>query len=332
MLAGSCRAPLADGVGPPGARAAMPPQARTVFAPRWIAGGAALIVAAGSPLFGPSRALAAESGEASSGKAVTVTKTKRACFADTLQVTGVLAPRNEILVRPDRDGLQISQVLVNGGDSVTSGQVMARLVQPDSQQGSATTAVEAPAAGVVSSVSAVIGAMAATAGEPLFRIAKQGEMELLAETPVNTLSRLAVNQTAKVDIIGVGELTGKVRHFSTAINPTTQLGQVRVLVGSDKRLRIGAFGRATIEVAQRCGPAIPLSAVLYSQGGAVVQVVRNNRIETRLVSVGLLSARQAEIRQGLSEGDVVVARAGAFVRDGDPVRPVNEDESSDKKK
>jgi hypothetical protein len=29
-----------------------------------------------------------------------------------------------------------------------------------------------------------------------------------------------------------------------------------------------------------------------------------------------------EVTEGLSEGDVVVARAGSFLRDGDPVRPV----------
>ena len=53
-----------------------------------------------------------------------------------------------------------------------------------------------------------------------------------------------------------------------------------------------------------------------------MQTVRDGRIETRRVSVGLLAAGQAEIREGLSEGDMVVARAGAFVRDGDRVRPV----------
>jgi HlyD family secretion protein len=31
---------------------------------------------------------------------------------------------------------------------------------------------------------------------------------------------------------------------------------------------------------------------------------------------------QVEIRDGLTEGDMVVARAGALLREGDPVRPV----------
>ena len=46
------------------------------------------------------------------------------------------------------------------------------------------------------------------------------------------------------------------------------------------------------------------------------------RIETRRVETGLMAAGQVEIKEGLVEGDIVVARAGALLREGDPVRPV----------
>jgi HlyD family secretion protein len=271
---------------------------------------------------------------AASEMAVTVAKAKRVCFTDTLPVTGVLVPRSEILVRPDREGLQISQVLVQPGDTVSSGQVLARLIPPDwqgappggQQAGATSTAVASPAAGVVSSLAAIIGTMASARGEPLFRIAAQGEMELLAETPAKTLASLSVNQPARMEILGVGELSGKVRAVSTTINPMTQLGEVRVFAGSDPRLRVGAFGRAIIDIAQRCGPAIPMSAILYGSSGTIVQVVRDEQIETRRVDVGLFAGGQAEIREGVSEGDEVVSRAGAFLREGDRVRPVTASE------
>ena len=35
-----------------------------------------------------------------------------------------------------------------------------------------------------------------------------------------------------------------------------------------------------------------------------------------------MSGGQVEIRDGLNEGDIVVARAGALLREGDPVRAV----------
>jgi len=85
-------------------------------------------------------------------------------------------------------------------------------------------------------------------------------------------------------------------------------------------LRIGAFGEATITLQQRCGPGLPLSAVLYDSGKAIVQVVRDSQVETRRVTVGLIKNGNAEISQGLQVGETVVARAGSFVRDGDRVR------------
>jgi HlyD family secretion protein len=53
-----------------------------------------------------------------------------------------------------------------------------------------------------------------------------------------------------------------------------------------------------------------------------VQVVKRQRVETRRVETGLMSQGQVEIREGIVEGDIVVARAGALLREGDPVRPV----------
>ena len=160
--------------------------------------------------------------------------------------------------------------------------------QPEGQQGSGAT-VQAPAAGIISSKTAAVGAPASARGEPLFRIATGGEMELLAETPTKTIARLKTDQLAKVEIVGVGALQGKVRHISTSINAATQLGEIRLFIGRDARLRFGAFGRATIEIARRCGAAVPFSAVLYSPDGTVVQTVRDGRVETRPVTVGLQS-------------------------------------------
>jgi HlyD family secretion protein len=284
----------------------------------------ALTTAIAIGTFAPaSQVSAAERGESGSpDRAVTIAKTKRMCFADTIQVTGVVVAKDEVLVRPDKEGLKVSQILVEPGDTVTSGQILARLTQDGSQSGGSATTVTAPAAGLVNVVSAVIGVTASARAEPLFRIVRQGEMELLAETPVNSLARLAADQSAKIEIIGIGELTGKVRLVSSMVNPTTQLGNVRLSVGSNQKLRIGAFGRAIVEIARRCGPSVPFSAVSYEQEGPVVQVVRDNQIESRRVTVGLIAAGEVEVREGLSDGDVVVARAGAFVRDGDRVRPM----------
>jgi hypothetical protein len=107
---------------------AMRPCASTASLPTLSPGRAAVLtVAAAVACFGLQlRALAAEGDNAgvTSDMAVTGLSAKNMCFTDTLQVTGVLVPKNEILVRPEREGLQISQVLVEPGDPVTSGQTL----------------------------------------------------------------------------------------------------------------------------------------------------------------------------------------------------------------
>jgi hypothetical protein len=146
--------------------------------------------------------------------------------------------------------------------------------------------------------------------------------------PTTDLAKLAVGQTAKVMVVGAGDMDGKVRLVAPTIEPNSQLGQVFISVDPSKRLLVNVSGRAIVKTGESCGIAVPLTAILYGSAGTVVQVVRRQRVETRRVEVGLLSGGQVEVREGLSEGDVVVARAGALLREGDPVRPVAADASA----
>jgi HlyD family secretion protein len=254
------------------------------------------------------------------GAAVSVEKAKQRCFNETIAFTGVLVPREEVLVRPDREGLQVASVTAEVGDNVSNGQVLAQLAAPD---GSGPTDVRAPSEGIILKASAVIGAMASTRADPLFQIVARGEFELLAQLSAKHLPSLTAGQAAKINVIGVGEVPGKVRLIAATVDGMTQTGQVRIFIGKDARLRSGAFARGVINMGQKCGIAIPLSAVLYSTDSAIVAVVvGNERIETRQVTVGLMGEGEVEIRDGLAAGDLVVVRAGAFVREGDRVRPV----------
>jgi multidrug efflux pump subunit AcrA (membrane-fusion protein) len=282
------------------------------------------VAVAGLMVAQPYRSVGAEKPGASAynGAAVTVVRAKRSCFADTISVSGMLVPREEVAVRPEREGLQISQVLVDAGETVTSGQVLARLVPPDAQPNSSQAVqVQSPVAGIILKVDATIGTTASARAAPLFLIIARGEFELLGELPADQLSKLSAGQVAKISVAGASEVAGRVRSIAATVNGGTQLGQVNIFIGSDARLRVGAFGRGQIVIAQSCNVAIPLSAVLYSQDTAVVAVVRNDRVETRQVVVGHLAEGDAEVREGLAEGDLVVAKAGAFFREGDRVRP-----------
>jgi multidrug efflux pump subunit AcrA (membrane-fusion protein) len=262
--------------------------------------------------------------DAPKGAAVTVLTATKSCFAATVEVTGILIPKDQTAVRPDRPGLKVAEVLVEPGQSVTAGQALARLHTADG----GAIQVQAPVAGLVSSSTAQVGAVASGKGEALFNIITGNEFDLVGQAATADLAKLAVNQSAKVKVVGAGDMDGKVRLIAPTIEPNSQLGQVFISVDPSKHLLVNASGRAIIKTGESCGIAVPLTAVLYGGAGTVVQVVRRDRVETRRVEVGLLSGGQVEIREGLAEGDIVVARAGALLREGDPVRPITADASA----
>jgi multidrug efflux pump subunit AcrA (membrane-fusion protein) len=274
-----------------------------------------LAAALAATTLGP--ALAADEAPANAA-AVTVIKAAKACFADTVDVYGILLPKEEVAVRPDRPGLKVTEVLVDAGQTVAAGQALARLAVPEG----GSILVQAPSAGIVGQSSAIVGAIASGKGEALFTIITGSEFDLVAQVPTRDLSRLKVDQPVNIKIIGAGDLDGKVRRVAATVEPNTQLGQVFISVAAKKFLLVNSPGRAAIRTGESCGVSVPLTAILYSSSGTVIQVVRRQRIETRRVETGLMAGGNVEIREGLTEGEIVVARAGALLREGDQVRPV----------
>ena len=212
-----------------------------------------------------------------------------------------------------RDGLKLAQA--------EKGQVEAQ--RRGLEWRLANTKVTAPEDGLISRRDARIGAMASASAEPMFHIVARGEVELDAEVIETELARIHVGQKARIDVAGVGEVTGTVRLVSPEINADTRLGRVRIFLGDDPKLRIGGFARGVIDTAEARGLSVPTAAVVFDSSGAFVQVVRDGRVERRVIETGLVAAGLVEVREGLALGDVVVAKAGTFLRDGDAVRPVH---------
>ncbi len=214
-----------------------------------------------------------------------------------------------------RDGLKLAQA--------EKGQVEAQ--RRELEWRLANTKVTAPEDGIVSRRDAHIGALASSSAKPMFHIIARGEVELDAEVIETELARIHVGQKARIDVAGVGEVTGTVRLVSPEINADTRLGRVRIFLGDDPKLRIGGFARGVIDTAEARGLSVPTAAVVFDSSGAFVQVVRDGRVERRVIETGLVAAGLVEVREGLALGDVVVAKAGTFLRDGDAVRPVHPD-------
>ncbi len=117
-------------------------------------------------------------------------------------------------------------------------------------------------------------------------------------------------------------LAGRVRLISPEVDRQTRLGRARVALPEAGARTIGVFARGVVELERRTGLVVPQSAVNFRRDAAVVQVVENNTVRTRPVRLGISGEGRVEIVEGVREGELIVARAGTFVRDGDVIAPV----------
>ncbi|MDQ8727123.1 efflux RND transporter periplasmic adaptor subunit [Bradyrhizobium sp. LHD-71] len=270
-----------------------------------------------------------KSGSASGGAIVMVVKATNACFSDMIRVTGFLVPRREAVVAVEQEGFRVNDVLVRDGDQVTENQELVRLGGPaaaaqaaQQQSRAGVVTLRAPAAGRIIQSTARAGAFVSPQLGPLFRIAIDDEIELDAEVPNVHVLKLTPSATARITIDGGPEVSGRVRVVAPEIDRRTQLGKVRLSVPRNPAIKVGMFARATIDANRSCGVSIPKSALDHLN----VQVVKDNIVETRRVQIGLFSDTDIEIREGIKEGEIVVANAGTSLHDGDKVKTIFPDE------
>jgi HlyD family secretion protein len=187
------------------------------------------------------------------------------------------------------------------------------------------TEVKAPVAGIVSRRSAKLGASASTSGEPLFRIIEDGAVDLEADVPEQTLARLAVGMPAELKLPGVeAPVSGRVRLVNQEVDKASRTGKVRIALGDVSRAHIGAFASGSVELARREGVGVPATALERDGDAARLDVVRDEKVETRQVKPGIADGDWVEIQAGVTEGESVITRAAAFLRSGDRVRPTPE--------
>jgi HlyD family secretion protein len=189
----------------------------------------------------------------------------------------------------------------------------------------ARTEVKAPVSGLVSRRSAKLGATASSVGEPLFRIIADGAIDLEADVPEQSLERLAVGMPAKLRLPGAsGDVDGAVRLVNHEVDRSSRTGKVRIALKDVSRARLGAFASGEVDLARREGVGAPSTALRRDGDGARLLVVRDGRVEERRVTPGIVEGNAVEIRDGVSAGESIVARAAAFLRPGDRVRPMTE--------
>ena len=187
--------------------------------------------------------------------------------------------------------------------------------------------IVAPAAGLVLERNVEPGQVVGPGSGVLFSIARDGQMELLAEVSESDLARLSVGTVASVTPVGTSEaFEGQVWQVSPVIDQNSRLGVARIALPASQALRPGGFATAQINSGSVVSPRLPESAIMSDDRGSYVYVVNaENTVERRDVELGLINDDGIEVASGLDGSERVVLRAGGFLTVGEKVRPALQD-------
>lgn len=185
--------------------------------------------------------------------------------------------------------------------------------------------IVAPAAGLVLERSVEPGATVGAGSQPLFRIAKGGELELLAEVGEVELARLTTGVQAEVTPVGSDRtFVGQVWQLAPTIDAEDRQGTARIALAYSPELRPGGFATAVIKSGTVVAPLLPESAIMSDDEGSYVYLVgKDNKIVRRDVTLGNVTDGGIVIATGLSGRERVVLRAGGFLSPGETVKPVS---------
>lgn len=320
---------------------------------------------------------------------VTVISPGRSTVTGRINATGTLAARREEPVGVSGEGGQVVRVLVEPGEWVKAGQVLAVIDRAVQAEQSAALAAQiqvaaadarlaqanldralklvdrgfiskadvdrltatrdaararvgvaraqlgemqarvrrldivAPSAGLVLERKVEPGQVVNPGSGVLFRLAKGGEMELLARLSEEDLAAVSTGISATVSPVGSDKsFVGQVWQVSPVIDPQTRQGSARIALPYAPELRPGGFASAEIAAGTTVAPRLPEAAVLSDAKGSFVYIVgKGNKVERRDIKTGAITGEGIVVTSGLSGNERIVARAGAFLAPGETIRP-----------
>lgn len=179
-------------------------------------------------------------------------------------------------------------------------------------------AIRAPVSGLVISRSVTRGQIVSP-GTELFRIVRDGRLELDAQVPETEIGLLRSGQSARVSSDGVGQASGSIRIVTPEVDPQSRLGIARISLAGGSGLRPGMFARAQIDVGAQAAVVVPTAAILYRENRAGVFVLADGGV-ARFQEVTVRSrADDFTAVDGLAAGTRVVVEGAGFLGDGDRV-------------
>jgi HlyD family secretion protein len=183
--------------------------------------------------------------------------------------------------------------------------------------------IRAPVSGYVLERKVETGQTVSAGSGILFRIAKDGQLELQAKLSEDDLAQVDVGIPATVTPVGTDRVfSGNIWQISPMIDSQSRQGMARVALPFDKALRPGGFASVEIKSGAMTAPVLPESAVQTGPNGSFVYVVgKGNKVKQRPIKVGPVTANGLIIQEGLDGTERVVLYAGGFLNPDETINP-----------
>ena len=162
-----------------------------------------------------------------------------------------------------------------------------------------------------------------TANQQVYTIEDFKPLLIRVYVPTSDAIKLKEDMTAEVttEVLKGNTFTGNVKLINPRID--VQTGTVKVTVETydeTLRLRPGMFVEVRIVIGQKENAlVIPRKAILYKQNKTYAFILNGNRVTQREIVLGLTEEDDAEVSEGLAEGDTIVTVGVDGLKDGQRV-------------
>jgi multidrug efflux system membrane fusion protein len=190
------------------------------------------------------------------------------------------------------------------------------------------TTLRADHAGVIAATLAEAGQVV-SAGQPVLRLAQDGEREVAIAIPESQFSGLKIGAPADVSLWSAGSeaahLNGQLRELAPVADPASRTYAARVALDStDVRVALGMTAQVRFKSSgKRDKLIVPLSAIFQQGDQAAVWVVAaDHSVSLRRVQVAAYRDNGAVIASGVAAGERIVSAGVHKLNAGEKIRVI----------
>ena len=230
----------------------------------------------------------------------------------------VLNLNGEVQVLPNRQADvtlrisgQVTALYANPGETVRTGQALARIQSRLIGNPPPSVNIVAPMSGVVDARNIVLG-QAVEPNTVLFHISDRSQVMVVARIYEEDVGKIRLGQEARIHLLSYPQqvLAGKTTFISPQLNPLNRTVDVWIRLPNPQGiLKPNMFARASV-ILQRNSTAltVPNAAIIEANGEKFVFLREGNKYHRVEVGIGTSNDEYTEITAGLVPGDEVVTQ------------------------